>query len=180
GGASATAVLTRVQFDNWATQTQNVAYWTDFGTVGHGHVEGCYLAGAGYCIYIINSRGNFLTGPFEVVDTRVRRWGVNLYRGTWDSATAYASGDIVDFGNPDVEYVALQAGTNHQPDTAPTFWSANVPGWGYSPAKWGGMIGKNSTNTTAISNINTGSSGATVSFGSPDLNRYWEPNGTQP
>jgi len=41
-------------------------------------------------------------------------------KGAWSSTTAYAINDGVTFsGNT---YVAIQAGTNHQPDTSPLYW----------------------------------------------------------
>jgi hypothetical protein len=40
--------------------------------------------------------------------------------GAWSSGTTYAIGDGVTYSN--LAYTAIQAGTNHQPDTSPTFW----------------------------------------------------------
>lgn len=42
------------------------------------------------------------------------------YRGAWDSATSYASGDVVTLGGS--SYLALQGSTNNNPTTSPTKW----------------------------------------------------------
>jgi hypothetical protein len=47
--------------------------------------------------------------------------GLN-WQGTWTSSTAYAVSDAVNFNGS--SYVSIQAGTNHQPDTSPSFWSS--------------------------------------------------------
>src|SRR5207253_3210861 len=44
-----------------------------------------------------------------------------VWQGTWDNTTAYALNDAVQFSG--AGYISIQAGTNHQPDTSPTFWS---------------------------------------------------------
>src|SRR5207253_2874722 len=44
-----------------------------------------------------------------------------VWQGAWDNATAYAVKDAVQYS--DARYISIQAGTNHQPDTSPTFWS---------------------------------------------------------
>ena len=43
------------------------------------------------------------------------------WRGTWSAATGYALNDAVQFNGS--SYISLQAGTGHEPDTSPTFWS---------------------------------------------------------
>ena len=52
------------------------------------------------------------------------------WRADWSSATDYVSDDAVQFGGK--SYVALQAGTNKNPASEPTFWSllaAAGPNW---------------------------------------------------
>lgn len=44
--------------------------------------------------------------------------------GTWNSGTAYAVGQIVFYSTS--SYVSIQAGTNHQPDISPTFWTKSM------------------------------------------------------
>ncbi len=43
------------------------------------------------------------------------------WQGTWSNTTAYAVNDAVQFNG--TSYINLQAGTGHEPDTSPTFWS---------------------------------------------------------
>jgi len=45
--------------------------------------------------------------------------GLN-WQGPWSSATAYFLNDAVAYDGS--SYIAIQAGTNHEPDTSPTFW----------------------------------------------------------
>lgn len=42
------------------------------------------------------------------------------FAGTWSSFTTYAIGDIVEYNGS--SYAAILAGTNHQPDSSPTYW----------------------------------------------------------
>lgn len=52
----------------------------------------------------------------------------------WNNATAYVVGDIRSRNG--VVYYAIQAGTNHDPDTSPTYWYA-MPGFRYViPTLW--------------------------------------------
>jgi hypothetical protein len=41
--------------------------------------------------------------------------------GIWSSATPYALNDAVAYN--DSSYIAIQAGTNQEPDTSPSFWT---------------------------------------------------------
>jgi hypothetical protein len=43
------------------------------------------------------------------------------WRGTWSSTTAYVVNDAAQFNG--TTYMSIQAGTGHEPDTSPTFWS---------------------------------------------------------
>lgn len=43
------------------------------------------------------------------------------WQGTWSNAAPYALNDAVQFAG--TSYVSIQAGTGHEPDTSPTFWS---------------------------------------------------------
>src|SRR5262249_2122546 len=43
-----------------------------------------------------------------------------LWQGTWSSSTAYTLNDTVQYNG--ASYIAIQAGTNHQPDTSSSFW----------------------------------------------------------
>ncbi len=45
-------------------------------------------------------------------------------RGTWDSGTAYAIGDLVFHSGK--AWLAIQAGTNNTPASSPTFWSISM------------------------------------------------------
>jgi hypothetical protein len=47
--------------------------------------------------------------------------GLGTFRGTWSGATAYVTADVVYLTG--IYYIALQNGTNHSPDVAPTYWS---------------------------------------------------------
>src|SRR5207237_967916 len=44
-----------------------------------------------------------------------------VWLGTCDTSAAYVLNDAVQFSG--AGYISIQAGTNHQPDTSPTFWS---------------------------------------------------------
>src|SRR5437588_780025 len=46
--------------------------------------------------------------------------GMN-WRDIWNSGTAYAVSDGVNFNGS--SYISIQASTNHQPDTSPSFWN---------------------------------------------------------
>lgn len=46
--------------------------------------------------------------------------GTVAWQGTWNSGTAYVFNDGVTFSG--TSYIALQSGTNKQPDTNPTYW----------------------------------------------------------
>ena len=43
------------------------------------------------------------------------------WRGTWSNLTAYAVNDAAQFNG--TSYISIQAGTGHEPDTSPAFWS---------------------------------------------------------
>jgi hypothetical protein len=43
------------------------------------------------------------------------------WRGTWSNTGGYALNDAVQFNG--TSYIGIQAGTGHEPDTSPTFWS---------------------------------------------------------
>lgn len=44
------------------------------------------------------------------------------HKGTWSSGTTYAVNNIVLYATNNSSYLCIQAGTNHQPDTSPTYW----------------------------------------------------------
>jgi hypothetical protein len=43
-----------------------------------------------------------------------------IWEGAWSSGTTYAVNDVVEYNGS--SYIAIQAGTNQQPDTATTYW----------------------------------------------------------
>jgi hypothetical protein len=55
-------------------------------------------------------------------------------KGTWSSATAYAINDVVYYGTTGTSYLALQAGTNKQPDTQTAYWMPLLDGAGITAA----------------------------------------------
>ena len=52
--------------------------------------------------------------------------GFGTWKGAWSSVTAYVVGDMVQATNGRY-FVAIQAGTNHNPLTSPTFWVDTLP-----------------------------------------------------
>ncbi len=47
--------------------------------------------------------------------------GGGTWRGAWSGATAYAVNDEASYGGS--SYIAIVAGTNHEPDTSPSYWN---------------------------------------------------------
>src|SRR5208283_82540 len=43
------------------------------------------------------------------------------WQGTWSSTTAYAVDNAIAYNGS--SYISIQAGTNHEPDTSPLFWT---------------------------------------------------------
>ncbi len=58
------------------------------------------------------------------------------FMGDWSSGTAYALNDVAIYSG--VSYVAILAGTNHQPDSSPTYWTELGGTGGGSALAWQG------------------------------------------
>ena len=63
---------------------------------------------------LLSTGDDVISSGLDTVDAAV--W---IYQGGWDSATAYAVNDVVDSAG--VKYLAILAGTNHEPPNA-TYW----------------------------------------------------------
>lgn len=78
------------------------------------------------------------------------------YQGAWSAASTYAVKDVVTLNG--TSYVAIAAGTNHQPDTSPTFW-ALMAAKGADGAPGAPIMRLNATATADVWNATGGGAG---------------------
>lgn len=73
------------------------------------------------------SQGAFVwTVTDDVANNRIKiAAAVANWRGAYAAGTAYALNDAVSYGG--TSYYCIQAGTGHQPDTSPTWWTPGAP-----------------------------------------------------
>src|SRR5262249_34354823 len=70
----------------------------------------------------ITPRGNALIIDAVAVTGKAGSTGLGLvWQGPWSSSTGYSINDAVQYNG--ASYISIQAGSNHEPDTSPTFWS---------------------------------------------------------
>jgi hypothetical protein len=80
------------------------------------------------------------------------------WQGTWSNTSAYAVNDAVQFAG--TSYISLQAGTGHEPDTSPAFWSLLAQAGATGTAGSNGVNGSAGTAGTNGTNGLNGSPGA--------------------
>ena len=91
------------------------------------------------------------------------------WQGTWNNGTSYALNDAVEFNG--TTYISILAGTAHQPDTSPSFWSVLAQMGATGATGSAGTTGAaGATGATGAQGIagTTGATGATGAQGVAD------------